>query len=292
MSTTKAAIRQEIAKRLPGSFVGSASAGSSTTELLDQDDELAIFSGQGSNDLTGYWILRPSAAQSTDRLRRVAHHDQDLGSVKPSRAWTDAPSASETYEMYPPDMRPALIDTAIDEALTRLSYRVEETVTPVNKQNTYTLAYSWLTSRKQVFEVYREWTNNGPVVRTEWPFWKVYEDAGVFTLLLDPIPVTITGMSIIVEGRAKYTALASDSSTTNCPLDWATYAGLVKTYKALRRNSIGTDTSRYSAELKDAQNELFRLSRVYAPGGSKRVMMRTPFKIPPFGQTRRGEIYY
>lgn len=292
MTTTKSAIRQEIAKRLPGAFVGTASSGSSTTELLDQDDELSMYSGQGQQDLTGYWIVRPSAGTATDRIRRIAHHDQDLGSVKPSRAWAVAPSTSETYECYPPDMRPALLDDCINEGLRRLTYEVEETVTPVNKTNTYTLSYTWLTNRRQVFEVFREYTNTTLVIRNEWPYFKVFEDSGVFTLFVDPVPVTVTGMNLIVVGRAHYSDLSTDASTTACPLDWAVYSGLVRVYKALRRNTIGTDTSRYKEELKDAQGELFRLSRIYAPKTGRRVIRRTPFKIPPFGQTHRGEIYY
>ena len=290
MTVARSVIRQQIAESLPGVLVGTV-ASATTTLLKDTDDEFVIFSGQGGRDLTGYWIVTP-ASSASDQIRRVAHHSVDDGELKPSRAWASAPSAAATYELYPPDMRPTLLNNAINKGLKRLTYTPEETVTPVANQNVYTISYSWLLNRKDVNEVYKQYTSDSLVVREEYPHWRVFEDSGVFKLHLSPLPSTVTGSVVIVEGRANYTSLATDAATTTCNVDWASAVGLVEVFRSLRRESPGQDTSRWTAELVDARRELASQTKKHRPRGGKRVMYRSPWSVNSSSNVRRGEFFY
>lgn len=292
MTSSRLSIRQQMAQSIPHSVVGTATASSSTTELFDQDDELMAFEGDGGPDRTGYWILRSDAAVvAGDRIRRVAKHDRGLGMVRPSRPWTTGPSAGEVYELYPPDWRPALIDNAINKGLKRLTYLVEETITAVNNTNQYTLNFPWLTNERQVMEVYWQYTNANTIYKEEWAYWKVFVDEGVFKLYVDPIPSTATGNTIVLEGRAHYTTLADDVTTTPCPSDWAVAAAMVECYRELRKANQGQDVSRFTLELEEAKKELFRQTKIYINRRGRRIMPRTPSRAPN-NRVRRGEFYY
>ena len=290
MSVARSAIRQQVAQNLPGVLVGTV-ASATTTLLKDTDEEFVIFGGQGGRDLTGYWIVTPDSAVA-DQIRRVAHHSADDGEIKPSRAWASAPDADDPYELYPPDMRPTLLNNAINKGLKRLQYTPEESVTPVANQNVYTLSYTWLLSRKDVNEVYWQYTNDNLVSREEYPHWRVFDDSGVFKLHLSPFPSTASGSVVVVEGRANYTSLATDAATTDCPIDWASAVGLVEVFRALRRESPGQDTSRWTAEIIDARRELASQTKKHRPRGGKRVMYRTPWSVNAQQKPRRGEFHY
>lgn len=281
-----------MALDLPNCFVGTASSSSTLTELHDQDDELVIYQGDGGEDRTGYWLVRPSA-DAGDRLRRVAFHNKDEGILKPSLAWTAAPVSGETYELYPPDIRPRLLDDSINKGLSRLSRLVTETLHVSNNDNTYTLDYDWLENERDVLEVYRQVTSSGTIVmRREWEWFKVFRDDDEFKLHLWPVPKSVNNQDILIEGRARYTELSSDSDTTSCPKDWVVAAALVELYKKLKEMSHGQDPTRWRVKLQEQRKELRILSRRYAPRRGRRIMTRTPSQMPDLGRNVSGEYLY
>ena len=284
-----ATIRQEILKQVPGAFLGTAGT-SSATQLEDTDDEQTLFTGDGGIDFTGYWLLRPDAAVAADRVRRITFHDRNQGVIKPSRAWTNAPT-SETYELWPPEFRPADVDSAVNRALGELPYLVEEDITVSSLDNEYTISYSWLTHERQVLEVYWKYTNSSLVSREEYPWWKVFPDSGVFKLMLDPPPSSATGNSVLLEGKAYYASLATDAATTDCPLEWITAKGLVTVLEDKQAGGTGQDVSRWSIQVVNARKQLFKMTKKYAPRRGRRMMWRTPTRSAG-SRVRRGEFYY
>lgn len=276
--SSRAEIRRALALELPGVVVATAGT-SSTSQLNDPDDDAVLYTGDGGDDYTGYWLIRADAAVAGDRVRRVAIHNKDEGYVRPSRIWSNAPT-SETYELYPPDFTPQVLDNSLNIGLRKLPYIVEEELEIEDNTNTYTLAYDWLDHERQVLEVYKEITSSSGVVRAEWPWFKVTPNGGVFTLRIFPIPHSMTGAQIIIEGRAFYEGLSTDAAETDAPLDWAMAAMEVQLYRQLRNRTLGQDTSRWSAELRDAQQRLTELSKRYAPRRGRRIMPRTPIKMP------------
>lgn len=292
MPNSRETIRQLMVEEIPHAFTGvAADTASSTTELVDVDDEFLYFLGDGETNLQGYWIVRPDAAAAADRVRRVSSADPGQGLLRVSRAWTNAPDA-EAFELYPPEFRPALIDAAINRGLKRLPYIIEESITPVANDNSYALSgYTWVTNERSIREVYQEYNSSTRYTREEYPWWKVFSDAGTFTLRLHPYPSTATGNSIIIEGISYYTALATDAATTACPADWAAAAGLVELYRSMRRQTHGQDTTRWDAEFADQRRALTRLTRRYAPRRGRRIMPRTPW-VGPASTRIRGELLY
>jgi hypothetical protein len=283
-------IRQEILEQVPGAFLGTAGSSSTTTELADTDDEQTLFTGDGGTDYTGYWIIRADAAVAGDRVRRITFHDRNQGVIKPARAWTNAPT-SETYELWPPEFRPADVDSAINRGLTELPYLVEESLTLSSADNEYTISYDWLDHERKVLEVYWSYTNSGIVHREEYPWWKVFPDAGVFKLQLDPIPSTATGNSVLIEGKAYYTELATDAATTACPLSWAVAKGLVVLLEDRQNTGQGQDVTRWSLQLVEARRQLYKMSKKFVVRRGRRMMTRTSSRMTP-GRVRRGEFYY
>lgn len=283
MTVTKKAIRQAVAALMPEAYVGTATTTSETTVLFDEDDEIMSFVADGGRDYTGFWLVRPDAADSTDRVRRVSAHDPGLGSLTPSRAWTNAPD-SETYELWPPHLRPTIVDNAIDDGLERLTYKVVETFSPTANQNSYALAsYTWINTERDVREVYSVYTSGSIISRVEYPWWKVIEDAGTFTLYIDPTPSTATGLSVEVVGVAHYTSLANDAATTACQQDWAVSAAFVELLRILLRTQKGFNAEAWRLDYAEAKKLLYRLSRKYRPSVPRRVMNRTPFSVPRVG---------
>lgn len=291
MSSARSAIRQEIGKRIPGVLVGTASSESTTSTLYDTNEEMMVFAGDGTPDYTGYWLILP-AGSTADRVRRVSRHDSAAGFVKPSRAWSTPPASGDTYELWPPDLRPTDVDAAINKALPRLTYLKEQALTLVSGTNTYSLAsYTWIENERQVLEVYDSWTNSGTTIRREYPWFKVFRNATAFTLHVWPIPRSVSGHSVVMETLARYATLSTDAATTDAPLEWIAAAGAVELYKTLRRRTSGQDLSSWERELSVARGELRMATRKYAPRRGRRIMPRTPVDFPNQNSVR-GEVYY
>ena len=287
MTTSLATIRQSLALLVPGALVGTASSESSASELWDTNWEMVTFGADGAQDFTGYWIVRSSAVAAGDRVRRVAFHDQGLGRIKPSRVWTNSP-ASETYELWPPDFRPTLVDQAINDGLARLTYRVEGSITPVANDNAYALSsLTWITGERDVREVWKRYTSSNYQEDQPWGWWRVLDNAGTFTLVLDPMPHSTTGITIVVEGVAKYGTLSSDSATTAAPSDWVVAAAKVELYRKITSDAKNQGAAGWGADYIEARREFNRLSKLYAPRVPRRSpLWRSPTRMPFPGQTR------
>lgn len=291
MTSSRSAIRQAISAQVPNSLtatVGSATA----TVLTDTDDEQTLFTGEGGPDYTGWYIVIPQAAAG-DQTRRIAMHKKDEGSIRISRAWGVAPTTGWIYELWSPDMPPAVVNQAINDGLVKLPYLKEQAISVTNQDNSYSLAaYTWLTSERQVSEIYWEYTNSNMVYREEYPWWKVFNNAGTLTLKLDPVPTTATGNTVIMESKAYYDTLATDAATTTCPLSWITAAATVELYRALRKRSPGQDVSRWQVEMNEARKDLYTESRRYVPRRGRRVLPRSPMRAATSTRIRRGEFLY
>jgi hypothetical protein len=291
MTSSRSAIRQAVAVAIPGALTASVGS-ATTTQITDTDDEQTLFTGDGGADYTGWYIVIPQAA-AADQTRRIAIHKKDEGTIRVSRAWGIAPTTGWTYELWPPDMPPAVVNQAINDGIVKLPYMKEQTIPVTTRDNSYSLAaYTWLNNERQVYEVYWEYTNSNMVNREEYPWWKVFNNAGVLTLKLDPIPSTATGNTVIMESKAYYETLATDAATTTCPLGWVAAASAVELYKALRKRGTGGDVSRWQIELGEARKEFLEQTRKYAPKRGRRMIPRSPTRMTSGIRPRRGEFYY
>ncbi len=89
----------EVASGLSKATGGLADAGGSTTSLIDA---VLIDSGGDAHFMEGGYLYRPNAAAAADKLRRVksAGFTTTTGALGVDRAWTNAPSAAEVYQIY------------------------------------------------------------------------------------------------------------------------------------------------------------------------------------------------
>lgn len=152
--TTLLAYRQYVAREL-GGFLASTSGPSSTIATLI-DPNWPITSSLSQDDYyTDYYLLRPSALLPADRLRVVKTYAPSTGTLTPDTAWTNAPAASEAYELHGV-LNPAtdMLD-AINEGLKRTLLRTEIiglTTAQVSRHSLATIA-PWLSDPMWVRQV-------------------------------------------------------------------------------------------------------------------------------------------
>jgi hypothetical protein len=146
--------RQYVAHEL-GGFLASTSGPSSTTVALI-DPTWPITSSLSQDDYyTDYYLLRPAAVAAADRLRLVKTYAPATGTLTPDTAWTNAPAASEAYELHGV-LNPAtdMLD-AINEGLKRCLIRTEivgSTIAQVSRHSLATIA-PWLSDPLWVRQV-------------------------------------------------------------------------------------------------------------------------------------------
>lgn len=122
-------IRQYVAKEL-GPFVsGTASSGSNANALVDTT--WPISSTLAQDDFwTDAFVLRPSAALASDKVRLVLTYQPSSGTLVPDLPWTNAPVQGEAYELHQTLEPLTAMTDLINQALKRTMLLSELVGTP------------------------------------------------------------------------------------------------------------------------------------------------------------------
>jgi hypothetical protein len=151
---TLLAYRQYLAKEL-GGFLASTSSGSSTTVALI-DTTWPVTSTLSQDDYyTDYYLMRPDAALTTDRVRLVKSYTPSLGTLTPDTAWTNPPGEAEAYELHGVINPVTELLDCINAALKRTLIRTEIVGTPIANVTRHSLASMapWLSNPQWVRQV-------------------------------------------------------------------------------------------------------------------------------------------
>ncbi len=134
--------------RVLGLFATGSVTGGTTVTLVDSTNLLDPLASADS--YRTHWLLMTSGTLDGE-LRKVMGYAPATGTLTVNRAYSTAPSASDTYELHgtlsPEDLR-----TCINQALGRCLYTTTYDITTVDSQREYTLP-SWATEGWQVYSV-------------------------------------------------------------------------------------------------------------------------------------------
>jgi hypothetical protein len=152
---TKAEFRRASARLLGPYQQGTATAGSSTSALVDATWPM-MTSAAVDDIYTDQFIYRPDAALATDRVRLVNGYTPSTGTLDPDLAWTNAPSVGEVYELHGIIEPHTVLTQLVNDALMTLVLVNDElTFTPSPDVRRHSLAAvtPWLADRGWVRQV-------------------------------------------------------------------------------------------------------------------------------------------
>lgn len=264
MATTLATLRQALGKNLYECHTGTVAA---PTTVSVQDAEL-VDSAEAEKRWEGAWVILTSGA-GLGTIRRVLSYDPETGTLTLSRSWT-APAAGTTYEMHTL-VSPADMNMVINAALAKCYYVTREEIAAVSGQRQYSLAeYTWLTEPSQVRYVEARYGDTaGQYHYRPLDWWYIEEDTGALTLNVNPVGTDVT---LIIEATRPYEALATESETTTCPVDWAIAAAEVELYTLLMRQEPAVDASKWEAHRGLAAMRFLEQCRRHQPRPVLRVL--------------------
>ena len=252
-------LRIEAAKESGTGFSGTADTGSTTTVLRDA---LLGDAFTDINALAGAWIYRPDAADSGDLLRRCTEAPFDgSDDLTVSRAWTNAPTNGEAYEIYticaPIDWPGTDMswDRAIRDAL-EACWFIDQVNLGVGtgKQSRYSLsAFIGNVTTEQIRRVYTRYTDtDGNYIDTDYDidqrFWLAHEN-GPYDVTIELYPPAPTTEYVWAEVVRIYDSLYTDDDVTTGPERLAVAASVLKMWERANRVRKG----RYRAEETDAR---------------------------------------
>jgi hypothetical protein len=133
----------------------------------------------------------------------------------------------------------------------------------------------WMSHRQQIVEVWRRAAGHPQRVMSAVTWWRTTASPGAAgpELWVEVDPPPSVGETLLIEGLRAYPSLPSDQATTRAPVDWVAQGALVEMYRHLVRDAPSGDVARYAALQQDAALEFQRLSRLYRPRATRRVML-------------------
>jgi hypothetical protein len=274
MTTSRATLRQNIAKAMQEYISGTMITGCTTTTILSSD---LIDTGESEERYKGNWLYyRPDPYEVIAPItRRIDAYEPATGAITITRPVTSAPVAGQTFEIHSL-LSPDDLNTCINEALARCTYVQERQITLVSGQRQYDISgLGYLTNPEQVVDV---------ILRTgstasQYTFTPVrpfrVRQAALGTLTLD-VPTSIGGYVspavLFYKTVEQYTPLTSDAVVTYCPADWLEAGALMFAWKLLAEKGPATDTERYSKKQMQAAQVFWEHTRVQAPRDRAPIM--------------------
>lgn len=270
--TTLANLRAAAAREANAGWSSTCTSGGSLTTLVDL---VLTDTGIGNQYGQGLWIYRPNAALSTDRQRRVAQggFDPATGTFTVTRAWTNAPSSSEAYQVfgyYPPVDNPGtptswnrIIRRALREAPFVQQVNLGQGAPPVHRFSLN--AYAGLVREPDIQRVFRRYVDPQGVTHDydcdkEGRRWYCVEESPG-ELSLDIWPPPLVSETVLVEVRRTDHNLFQDADVTLCPYQYAIRAIAWQLFLQLNIEQPG----KYTNELAATQTIFQREQRRYRP---------------------------
>lgn len=228
--------------------------------------------------------LRMASGTQGGQVRRTGPLQLDAGTIPLVRDLASAPAAGDTYELYL-GTHPDDLILAINEALKRLYYLEEATITPDGSQDYVVKGASpVITGITDAAELVEVWWERGvaPSKHRDYMWWKPLVAGS--TIKLRVYPAATTG-TIVVDVLRFYAALATDAATTECPAKLLLAAAAVKYWEWLRHPSRrymkGADElTIIEAEYQKALRELASEAGKVLPVVMRRRQLPTPFLMP------------
>lgn len=273
MATTLKTLRQEAGMALNEVYIGTLSAGNvnmlTDVALIDPDESPSLYDRAWVKMTAGAAIGEVRRVRDTDVEALIKGYDPDNGTLQLSRALTNLPVATDTFELHTL-LDPDTLDDLINRTLEKCYYLERETIDPVVDQREYPLAaYPWITERAVVRAVY--WRYGDVAAAYSYRalrWWIISEDAGALTL---HVRLYSSDGKYVVEGLRPYAALATDDATTNCPKDWVLAGAEMAVYRWLAHRGPAEDSVRYMALADLSATRFSNYSKRYQPRPKARV---------------------
>lgn len=232
MTATRTQIRQEAAARLGAlgyPYPTTAASGTTTTavvnELIDSIESLYRHVGNWAYFLNG---------TNSGEVRRVQSYSPDTGTLTFSRALPAAVAANDTFELHE-WFDPRIWHDCLTRALRNTPRERREAVVIVANQTEYSLAsWTWISKKTQILRlVLRHGSTANEYHYQEIPRyrWHVEADDDAFTLVLTAPLSPSNSVALYFDAIGPYDALATDSASTACDLDWIVFGTLKQAYE-------------------------------------------------------------
>lgn len=222
----------ESAMRSGAGFEGTCTGAGTTTTLVDL---AATDQGTDANFAAGGWIYRPDAALAADMVRRISSSgfDPSTGTWTVTRAWTNAPTNSEAYQVYamlPPIEQRGMAESwrrLVNRGLGNMWFEDEITIGTGDGSRTRFLMSDdtgWTPTEQQITAVLARRTDSGGLVydmdqSKGGRSWAVLKSGGdAYMVLLRP---PTSEQQVVLQVIRTYPSLTADTDTTVCPLELA-----------------------------------------------------------------------
>lgn len=272
---TLAALRLATAREASAGFNGTCSAAGTTTTLVDLT---LTDNGIHPDYEQGNWIYRPNATSTGDRMRRIEDngYNATTGTLTVSRAWTNAPTSGEAYQVY--SFFPPIDGTGLGMSWDRIIRRALREAWFVQQINLgpgappihrFSLnAYGGYFTSPDIRRVFTRYTDTLGVIHdwdcdTRGRYWQIVEAGPPDGLSIDIWPPPITTQYVMVEVERVDANLFQDTDITLCPFEYAVQAATWQLFYELNAEQPG----KYTGELAAAQGRFERLLRKYRPAG-------------------------
>ncbi len=248
MSNTRKAIRQEAAARFDGRYFTLAATGGTTSTVIDTTRQ---DSGGSTSEFVGGWLL-PTSGNGAGLTKAIASWAPTTGTwTQAGTVWPGVIAAADEVELHML-LDPRDWNVCIDRGLRRCTKLRLDQLTLVSQQLQYALtSQTTLESPKHVTRVLLRrgatanqytWEELAP------PRWWVQDDDDALTLNLRSAIEPQSNLAMFIEYIGAYDALATDATTTTCPLDWAVAAAMMVAFerfgKQVDERSVPTLQSR------------------------------------------------
>lgn len=241
------------------------------TDFDNASNQITVVRGYNNTTAAAHLDTTAITSQLNGRWRSIASHSFGTDAIELTRAiWQGiaSPAANvKKCDIYF-ILTPVEMNDCIDVALSKLWFRDRASITLNTTDNRYSLStLTWLTSGAQLMELkYRitDSANSNKDVRERPVVNRLIEvDADVLAITLYDLPSSTDDYTLEVVGRHYYEALATDASTTTCPLPLARAA--IK-YELLKKifNKLGQAAKQnFGMEIVLAEQELERVRARY-----------------------------
>ncbi len=270
MSNTRKAIRQEAAARFDGRYFTLTATGGTTSTVIDTTRQ---DSGGSTSEYVGGWLL-PTSGNGAGLTKAIASWAPTTGTwTQAGTVWPGVIAAADEVELHML-LDPRDWNACIDRGLRRCTKLRLDQLTLVSQQLQYTLAsQTTLESPKHIQRILLRrgaTANQYTWEELQGPRWWVQDDDDALTLNLRSAIEPQSNLAMFIEYIGAYDALATDATTTTCPLDWAVQAAIMVAWerfgKQVDERSVPSLQSRT-----DSTKLFWEETAIWAPQSNKVV---------------------
>lgn len=264
-------IRQTLSNR--SGWYNRITATSGSTNTIVDTEKLKDTGASNYDHVDNYFkCIQAVNAGNLGKIRRCSSFIASSGTVTFGNDLGSTVSAGDIFEEHQID--PEVLDSCINDALRRcttikrdlLTYSAGDTIINVTSQ------FAWITEVENILGLrYRHGT-----VANQYQFtdisphqYKVTSDAGVIFIEFEDTPLHGTGIAIEVKSIGPHLidgeSLSTDSSSTNCPLDWIVPMATVELLNRIAKNTDLRDRGIVRLDRNEAIKDAEEATLKFAP---------------------------